>query len=273
MSRTSARIDGASVTGVHGASASAVVPKNRDIWKPMRLHLGVVARRGVGLVEREVRRRAEADDAVDRLQAGRGDEREVRAGGLAVDAHRAAAAVAAELLADRVEDVAEAGGALLVVDRDDAPAARGEDVAGVLEEDPLGVGVVAGPAAGVDHDDGALDVAVGGVARHRVGDGRDDGRRRRRRAEQPRRATAAPAPRRPAGRAVRGAPRGAPRSVRVVPAYWTYRPLVDESLSAGVRGGPAPAGRLAGRPPPALYGPATNTSRCSVPGPRPRRAR
>ena len=144
------------------------------------------ARLRVGLVEREVRRRAEADDAVDRLQAGRGDEREMRSGGLAVDAHRPAAAAAAELLADRVEDVAQAGLALLVVDRDDAPAACDEDVAGMLEEDALGVGVVAGPAAGVDHDDRALDVAVGGLARDRVGDRRDGGRRRRWRGEQTR---------------------------------------------------------------------------------------
>ena len=177
-SRTSEWIAGAIDSGFHSASVSTVSPKKRLIWLQDELEAIVEAGGGLGLEERQVGRGAKADDAVDRAQPLGGDEREVRAGGLAVDADGAVGALARQLVAGGIEDVLQAGGALLVVDRDDAPAAGEQQVAGAVHEQLLGVGVVAGPATGVDEDHRAAR-RTGGIGADRLGDRCDDGGRRR----------------------------------------------------------------------------------------------
>ena len=229
MSSTSAWIDGASESGFQGASAPASSRRSaRSGWKPTRFSRVVAAGGGLGLVEREVGRGAEPDDAVDRAQpmrprrardARRPTRRRCRPG--------RSRCCALSSLAGRVEDVA-AGPPRPPRSRSRRRASRARaDVAGALHEHALGVGVVAGPAAGVHHDDRAAHVAVGGVARDRVGDRRD--RRAAAGAARADPAAAARAPRPRAGRALRGAVRAAPRSVRGVTSCWTYRPRRDRA--------------------------------------------
>ena len=79
----------------------------------------------------------------------------------------------ARLGAHAVEDVLQPGRALLVVQRDDAPAAPQQQVAGAAHEQLLRVRVVARPAARVDHDHRAARRATGRVGGDRRGNRRD----------------------------------------------------------------------------------------------------